>query len=407
MSDTRILQFLEAIERPGGPDARRLMDRVLLELRRFTDAAAGQVFVSHGEEPHRLLERRALQSDGPVPDQTEQSAVAAPDSIAMHVALTREPLFIDDLEALPRDEPYRLGDDERLGFGMLLESSAALPLVTAGGAVVGVVQLFNRRNGQPFEPEQFAFLRPIVNIVAGLIERAELMIQIARQNDRLRDRNRQLARSQQRIESLNALTEEALMTSIALLARAAELHDPTTAAHVRRLNLYCAALAGRVGLPARFQREIGFSAALHDVGKMSVDVAILRKRGPLTPAEQAEMQRHTEYGWEILHPVRRLRMAADIAYAHHEKWDGSGYPRRLAGEAIPLAARITTLADVYDALRQPRLYKNALPHEAAVEIILRGDERIAPERHFDPALLATFAEHHDDFRQVYEQLADG
>jgi HD-GYP domain-containing protein (c-di-GMP phosphodiesterase class II) len=158
--------------------------------------------------------------------------------------------------------------------------------------------------------------------------------------------------------------------------------------------------------PAEWCAEIRYSAALHDVGKMSVDSAVLKKRGPLDAAERAEMNRHSEYGWLILKDAPRLRMAAEIALNHHEKWDGSGYPNKLAGEAIPLSARIVQMADIYDALRSERPYKPAFTHERAVSIITTGDDRIVPERDFDPRLRAAFAKHHASFDRIWQDLHD-
>ena len=141
-------------------------------------------------------------------------------------------------------------------------------------------------------------------------------------------------------------------------------------------------------------------------GKMSVDSAVLKKRGGLSPAERAEMNRHADYGHRILARSARLGLAAEIALSHHEKWDGSGYPRGLAGEAIPLAARIVQLADIYDALRAERPYKPAYTHAQACHVILRGDERIDPAAQFDPRLIALFAAHHVKFDRIWRRLSD-
>jgi len=107
-------------------------------------------------------------------------------------------------------------------------------------------------------------------------------------------------------------------------------------------------------LPGPLCAEIRYSAQLHDVGKMAVDQAVLKKKGRLDEAERLEMNNHTLYGQRIVEQSDRLKMAAEIALAHHEKWDGTGYPHGLGGEDIPLSARITQLADVYDALRSER-----------------------------------------------------
>lgn len=223
---------------------------------------------------------------------------------------------------------------------------------------------------------------------------------LAAENAALRYELETLRQSQIEIATVRRETEAAFMISVTLLAKAAELHDEETGNHIIRVDRYAETLARRVGMPADFCHEIGFSAALHDVGKMSVDAALLRKKGPLTPEERREMERHTEYGYSILRQSDRLSMAADIAYCHHERWDGAGYPRRLAGEAIPIEARIVALGDIYDALRSPRPYKTGFPHGEVVERLARMGG------HFDPALHGAFMTHHRDFEAVYGELVD-
>ena len=215
-----------------------------------------------------------------------------------------------------------------------------------------------------------------------------------------------MLRSRRQIAILKDQTEAAFQLSIRLLARAAELHDEDTGNHIVRVNEYSYLLASRLGLSRSFCTEIRYSAQLHDIGKMSVDQAVLKKRGALTSAERAEMNRHPEYGFQILRHSHRLKMAAEIARCHHEKWDGSGYPRGLKGEAIPLSARIVQLADVYDALRSPRPYKLGMSHDDARRIILDGDSRLDPEGHFDPVLIALFADEHRAMDRIWTRFAD-
>jgi HD-GYP domain-containing protein (c-di-GMP phosphodiesterase class II) len=214
-----------------------------------------------------------------------------------------------------------------------------------------------------------------------------------------------LAAQRERIAALQHETEDAFQLSINLLARAAEVHDRATAAHVLRVNEYSYLIATRLGMPAEFCSEIRYSAQLHDVGKMSVDGRVLRKRGPLNSEERAEMDRHPLFGYQILEPSDRLQMAAAIALNHHECWDGTGYPNGLRGEEIPVEARIVALADIYDALRSQRPYKPGIDHEHATRILLEGDERLDPEGHLDPTLLALFAEHHDGFAKIWDRLS--
>jgi HD-GYP domain-containing protein (c-di-GMP phosphodiesterase class II) len=139
---------------------------------------------------------------------------------------------------------------------------------------------------------------------------------------------------------------------------------------------------------------------------MSVDAAVLKKKGKLTPEEWEEMRRHPTYGFEILRESPRLLMAADIARCHHEKWDGSGYPAGVKGRAIPLSARIVAIADVYDALRSSRPYKPGFSHEEACRIILEGDGRIDPRAHFDPDLLEVFRANADEMDTIWNSLQD-
>lgn len=178
-------------------------------------------------------------------------------------------------------------------------------------------------------------------------------------------------------------------------------HDDETGSHIQRVAKYCGLLARALKLPRRTARDIENFASLHDVGKIAVPERILRKAGPLTPDEFDEMKRHTVKGWRIIQGLSLGQVAENMIHFHHEKWDGSGYPEGLRGEQIPLEARILALADVYDALRQKRVYKPSFSHEKAVQIIEEGNGR-----HFDPQLVALFRQHQDVFARIYDSLAD-
>ena len=141
-----------------------------------------------------------------------------------------------------------------------------------------------------------------------------------------------------------------------------------------------------------------FTAPLHDIGKVGITDQVLLKPGELTPSETLTMRRHTVIGSETLQEVLRIypnnqfiKMGMGIACSHHERWDGSGYPNGLSGDAIPLSARILAVADQYDALRNARPYKPPYEHQKTVDIITVGDGRTMPE-HFDPAVLQAFRE---------------
>lgn len=195
--------------------------------------------------------------------------------------------------------------------------------------------------------------------------------------------------------------------TIYFLARAAQIYDEGTGNHTRRVNEYSYFLSQTMGMDKAFCDEIHYSAQLHDLGKISVDPIVLGKAGPLSEIERLEMDNHTVYGHRILSQSPQLAMAADIALNHHEKWDGTGYPNALSGENIPLSARITQIADIYDALRTARSYKPAFDHETARSIIITGDSRIDSAGHFDPTLVEAFSDTHADFDRIWRELSDG
>jgi len=185
--------------------------------------------------------------------------------------------------------------------------------------------------------------------------------------------------------------EQAQMDSLMRLMRASSFKDEETGAHIERVSLYAVELAHQLGLPQDEVQIIGAAAPMHDVGKVGLPDAIICKRGLLTPEERRQMERHTTIGADLLKgsvsPV--IQAAWTIALTHHERWDGTGYPRGLRGDQIPLAGRIVMLADQYDALRSHRCYKPAFSHDRTCSILLEGDNRTCPE-HFDPQLLTVF-----------------
>jgi len=142
---------------------------------------------------------------------------------------------------------------------------------------------------------------------------------------------------------------------------------------------------------------------MHDVGKIHIRPEILKKPGRLTPEEYEEIKGHPTFGAKILGDHTRLMLAKEITLAHHERWDGGGYPYGLRGEAIPLSGRILNLADQYDALRNQRVYKPAFDHATAYTIIVEGDGRTLPG-HFDPRILEVFKRAHKEFEAIYEAL---
>jgi response regulator RpfG family c-di-GMP phosphodiesterase len=202
-------------------------------------------------------------------------------------------------------------------------------------------------------------------------------------------------------------TENAFIYTIEALARACEAAEVQTGRHILRVNRFAGALAANMGLTEDFVDVVSYSAQMHDVGKIKIPSSILLKEGPLNKEEMELMAMHPVYGEKILGNSPRLQVAREIALAHHENWDGSGYPYNLKGEEIPLAGRIVKLADVYDALRSARSYKRPLSHKDTLKVFKEGDERIIPNAHFDPVLLATFFQIEHILEKIYGSLEAG
>jgi len=197
------------------------------------------------------------------------------------------------------------------------------------------------------------------------------------------------AKVARRTQELEASRAETLQR----LALAAEFHDDDTSRHTERVGVTSAAIAAKLGLDAEQVRLVREAAPLHDVGKLAIPDTILLKPGKLTAEEYEVMKTHAELGAKLLagSSSRELRMAAIIAETHHERWDGSGYPAGLAGEAIALVGRIVAVADVFDALTHDRPYKRAWPEERAIAEIRR-----CAGRQFDPDVVAAFLALHAD-----------
>ena len=183
------------------------------------------------------------------------------------------------------------------------------------------------------------------------------------------------------LQDLANANEETLVGLVSAL----DLREHNTRLHSQRVREYTELIADQLGIDEKMKREIGFGALLHDVGKIAVPDQILLKPGKLTDQEWGEMRKHPEAGYRIVKRIGFLKDAAEIVYAHHEKFDGSGYPRGLKGESIPLGARMFMVMDVYDSLTSERPYRSPIKYEEAAAEIKRHSGS-----HFDPAIVDTF-----------------
>ena len=254
--------------------------------------------------------------------------------------------------------------------------------------------------------------KPICPPVLEARVRTHLELKEARES--LKNQNQILEQSVRDRTLELQLTKDAIIHSLASLA---ETRDPETGGHIRRTQYYVRALAEHlkthpkysVLLDEDYVDRLFKSVPLHDIGKVGVSDAVLLKPGKLTEQEFEEMKLHTVYGRDALLSATAsldasnsfLDCAVEIAYTHHEKWDGSGYPQGLKGEEIPLSGRLMAIADVYDALISKRCYKPAFSPEKAIRIIVEGRGT-----HFEPALVDAFLEITDQFQAIAEKFRD-
>jgi putative two-component system response regulator len=259
----------------------------------------------------------------------------------------------------------------------LIPSGSYLPILVVSGDLTETARIAALTEGAvDFISKPYAVDEVLLRVRNHLHTRS-LHLAVAGQNREL----------ERKVQARTAELEEAAWEVLARLARAAELRDDDTGLHTRRVAELSARIAVAAGLPEAEVEMIRRTAPLHDVGKIGIPDGVLLKPGRLDDGEWELMKRHTLIGAQILAAGRSemVRMAEQIALSHHERWDGAGYPRGDAGEAIPLCARIVALADVYDALSSDRPYRPAWAHARVLDVIAAGRGT-----HFDPALVDVF-----------------
>jgi PAS domain S-box-containing protein len=265
-------------------------------------------------------------------------------------------------EVVQRDLSDPLGDREERLRAEGFRAYCAIPLV-AKGEPVGVLEVLSR-SALPGDPEWWGFLEAMAGQAAVAVDNARLLEELRRANLNLQ------------------LAYDATLEG---WSQAVDLRDRETEGHTQRVTEMTVRLARALGVPEADLVHVRRGALLHDVGKLGIPDSILLKPGPLTEEERAVMRKHPEYAYRWLSRIEFLRPALDIPYCHHERWDGSGYPRGLRGEEIPLAARIFAVADVFDALTSDRPYRKAWSREDAVRYI-----REQAGRQFDPRVVEAF-----------------
>lgn len=217
------------------------------------------------------------------------------------------------------------------------------------------------------------------------------------------ERTKELLHTINRLELIQAEVKSSQEETIHRLAKAAEFRDNETAQHIARMSRYCEVLAQKAGLDDERCELIRAASPMHDIGKIGTEDRILLKKGKHTEEEREIMKQHAEIGYRILSGSKSdlLILAANIALTHHERYDGGGYPNGLSGESIPLEGRITTIADVFDALTSKRVYKIAFPLDQAIKMM--RDEK---GKHFDPYLLDLFFDALPEIMEIKDQYSD-
>ncbi|HEC19680.1 MAG TPA: response regulator [Gammaproteobacteria bacterium] len=250
--------------------------------------------------------------------------------------------------------------------------------------------------------------------------RVEASLDRKRMSDLEEERRQEVERSNESLsEEVRAKIKEiseSQLAAIFAMSKLAESRDPETGEHLERMREYCKLLSEQLSRMPKYRHiidrafvgNIYAASPLHDIGKVGIDDSVLLKPGALTDEEWVLMKQHPIIGAETLREVDRqhpgndfIHTGIDIAEGHHEKWDGSGYPYGLAGEKIPLVARILALGDVYDALTSKRCYKDAFSHEKSRSIIEEGRGK-----HFDPDVVLAFFEAEEEFKRVRQEYKD-
>ena len=209
-----------------------------------------------------------------------------------------------------------------------------------------------------------------------------------------------IGRDLRRLRAANETLVEGHQQALRVLVSAMDIRHRETGDHSDRVRRVAVGLARLAGVHGAELRNLSFGALLHDIGKLALPDAILIKPDKLDDAELAVMRTHPQIGYDLLQRVDFLRDAGDIPHGHHERWDGSGYPQGLRGEAIPLAARIFSVVDVWDALISPRIYKQAWPEAEVLDYLRKG-----AGSQFDPALVALFLANYDELKALGQDPA--
>ena len=277
------------------------------------------------------------------------------------------------------------------------DAELGIIVVTGLGSLSVAINVMKQgANEYLLKPIQFDALAVAIE---KCLEKRQLQLEIRAYKEELEQkvvqRTAQLTSALTALQTAHQGVKQAYLDMVTVLAKAAESNDTDTGNHVRRVAAYVSVVATKLGYPREQAERIAHFSTAHDIGKVTVHPDILRKPGKLSNDEFEAMKHHTTRGAEILRQSPTLALAADIAMSHHERYDGLGYPLGLHATEIPVEARITTLADVFDALTMKRCYKEAWSMEEAFMHI-----RDESDRHFDPSIAAVFLDSAEEIKHI-------
>jgi len=327
-------------------DGREIRTRAMEAAKQLLDAEAASLLLVDGDREELFFEV-ALGDKG---NRLKEVRLKFGQGIAGWVALHGEPVMVEDVYSDPR---FFRQADEKSTF--VTRDMVCVP-VRFRERILGVLEVMNKRKGT-FDDADLRLLGAFGNQVAIAVENSSLYEQL----------------------------REAFFGTALSLADSLEKRDPYTGGHTKRVRDYSVAIGRVLGLDGRDMEMLTLAAILHDIGKVGVRDTVLLKEGRLDQEEFASMARHAVYGAEILSHVRGMEPVIAGVKGHHEMYDGSGYPDRLRGEEIPLAARIIAVADTFDAMTTDRPYRTALTREEA-----RAELRRCSGRQFDPVAVEAF-----------------
>ncbi|MBI2371233.1 MAG: GAF domain-containing protein [Deltaproteobacteria bacterium] len=332
-------------------DLDRLLDLILRGVTRVVQADRSSLFLLD-EARGELWTKIAQGLEG------QEIRIPVGAGIAGEVAATGRLLNIAEAY---KDSRFSRSADQSTGYRT--RTILCVPLQTAAGRTLGVVQALNKFDG-PFTREDEELLLAFAGQAAVALENATLFTNL---------------------ETAHRELQESYQTTLDAMVAALDAREHETQNHSQRVARLTLHLARHVGVPVEHEMEIFRGALLHDVGKIGVPDAILLKPGPLTPEELVVMRTHPDLGYQMLKGIKFLSMAREIVWSHQEKYDGTGYPRSLRGEEIPLGARIFAVADTLDAMTHDRPYRKALSYAAA-----RAEMIKCSGTQFDPKAVEAF-----------------